>query len=887
MNHAAKQRLAYRQLGMEQLEHRRVLATNLGEITGTVLNDLQNDGNTANDVVQVGLPVSLFRDGNANGTFDGAGTDAQVGATINTDANGVYRFTGLTEGTYFVQITPGSELQVLAGGDLQTVVFDATEAMGVTALTIDDFSTAQTVSVSRLVSDVGTTDNSDADTANANDGGVRDLYVEATTTGNVSLTSQFGGSNVLSLESSSGTEGIARVTWDGTDGDGDAVDPDNLALDFSDSGANFGVLLRVSADNKPDAEITVRLTSGTGNVGEATVSILDQDGLFDGDDDEEIVVPFDDFIENVQGTGVDFDNITAIELELDFRSASVSGLDARVELVGVAGNTVKPADFSVLNRMSLGDRVFGDVNNDGLFSGGELGIEGVTVSLFEDTDSSGDYTDGVDQALALTDTTDANGFYLFEDLVPGDYIVRVDQTNLDSGVLVGLATSTGNDTGGMAPDPDDPGDGAVDLNSDDNGTQIGALGVFSKAITLIGDDEPTNDGDSDANSNLTVDFGFFGYDLTIDKQVSSATTAPDGQLTYTIIVTNNGPSTSGVVSFTDTLPGEVTFSSGSTNVGDNSVTHNAGTVTADLGTLAPDGTATVTIIVDVNNNAVGPLTNQASVSAPGESNLNNNSDDAVTTITPQIDLVLDKSDDDNDQQIAPGSDLVYTIVVDNNGPSTATGVVLTDTLPTGVTFNAAASNPQPTTNSNGVLTYNLADIVSGGDTTILIGVTVDDDFAGTLTNTAVVAANEDETDDTNNDGMAQSVVAVELASIAGNVYVDSDNDGVFDADETPIAGVTITLTGMDFTGGNVMMTTTTAADGSYLFSNLLPGTYRVQETQPAFFGDGQDTAGSEGGDVTDDDIQNIVLQGGDNSVANNFGELAPTLTKRRFLASSL
>lgn len=874
-------------LSFEPLEHRRVLATNLGEITGTVLNDLQNDGNTANDVVQVGVPVSLFRDGNSNGTFDGAGTDAQVGTTINTDGSGQYRFTGLTEGTYFVQIAPGSDLQVLSGGDLQTVSFTALEAMGVTALTIDDFSTAQTVTVSRLVSDTGTTNNSVADAANANSGGVRDLFVEATTTGNVTLTSQFGGANILSLESSSGTEGIARVVWDGTDGDGEAVAPANLTLDFSDSGANFGVLLRVSADNKPDADVIVRLTSGAGNVAEATVDILDQDGLFDGDTDEEIVIPFTSFTENVQGTGVDFSNVTAIEMELDFRSASVSGLDARVELVGVAGNTVRTADFSVLNRMSLGDRVFGDVNNDGLFGGGELGIQGVTLALFEDTDGSGDYTDGVDTALGLTDTTDASGFYLFEDLVPGDYIVRVDQTNLDSGVLAGLASSTGNDISGMAPDPDDPGDGAVDLNNDDNGTQIGTLGVFSKAVTLIGDAEPTNDGDTNDDSNLAVDFGFFGYDLVIDKQVSSATTSPNGQLTYTIVVTNNGPSTSGIVSFTDTLPAEVTFNSGSTNVGDNSVAHSSGTVTADLGTLAPSTSATVTILVDVNTNAVGPLTNQASVSAPGESRTDNNDDDAVTTVTPEIDLNLTKSDDDNDLQIAPGSDLVYTIFIQNSGPSTATGVVLTDTLPSGVAFNSATSSPQPNTNVGGVLTYNLADIAAGGDTTVTIGVTVDANFAGTLTNMAVVDANESESDETNNDGMAQSVVAVETASIAGNVYVDSNNDGVFDAGETPIAGVTIMLTGMDFAGGNVMQTITTDSNGAYLFDNLLPGTYRVQETQPTFFGDGQDTAGSQGGDVSNDDIQNIVLVGGDASVANNFGELPPTLTKRRFLASSL
>ena len=384
----------------ECLEDRRLLATDLGEITGIVLNDLQGDGNSANDVVVAGLPVSLFRDGNANGSFDGAATDPQYGATINTDASGEYRFTGLIEGTYFVRIAPTSGQQVLAGGDLETVTFNATEAMGITALTIDDFSTAQTVTATRLVSDTGTTANSVADGANANAGGVRDLYVEATSVGNVTLTSQFGGGSVLSLESSSGAEGIARVTWDGNDGNGDTVDPDNLNLDFSDGGSNFGVLLRLSADNKPGAEVTVRLTSEAGNAAEATVDILDQDGIFDGDDDEEMVMPFTSFTENVSGSGVDFSNVTAIEFRLDFRDPAINGLDARVELVGVAGNTVKTAGFTVLNRMSLGDQVFADLDNDGVFESGESGIPDVVVALYEDSDSSGDYTNGVDEFLA-------------------------------------------------------------------------------------------------------------------------------------------------------------------------------------------------------------------------------------------------------------------------------------------------------------------------------------------------------------------------------------------------------------------------------------------------------------------------------------------------------
>lgn len=66
-------------------------------------------------------------------------------------------------------------------------------------------------------------------------------------------------------------------------------------------------------------------------------------------------------------------------------------------------------------------------------------------------------------------------------------------------------------------------------------------------------------------------------------------------------------------------------------------------------------------------------------------------------------------------------------------------------------------------------------------------------------------------------------------SISGLVRSDTTNDGTPDL---PIAGVTISL----FDSGNVeVATTTTAADGSYSFTGLKPGSYSVRETQPPGF----------------------------------------------------
>ncbi len=116
------------------------------------------------------------------------------------------------------------------------------------------------------------------------------------------------------------------------------------------------------------------------------------------------------------------------------------------------------------------------------------------------------------------------------------------------------------------------------------------------------------------------------------------------------------------------------------------------------------------------------------------------------------------------------------------------------------------------------------------------------------------------------------------ATISGNVYNDANNDGLF-VGETGVGSVFVTLNGTNDLGAIAPVTIQTAADGSYSFGNLRPGTYTVTEAQPAGFLDGTDTAGAIGGGVavngaTDSDaINSIMLTSGLVSAGNNFGEV--------------
>ena len=115
------------------------------------------------------------------------------------------------------------------------------------------------------------------------------------------------------------------------------------------------------------------------------------------------------------------------------------------------------------------------------------------------------------------------------------------------------------------------------------------------------------------------------------------------------------------------------------------------------------------------------------------------------------------------------------------------------------------------------------------------------------------------------------------ATLSGFVYSDQSNDGVRDTNEQPIPGATVTL----FDGsGDVVATTTSDSNGRYEFTNLLPGEYRIVETQPEGFLDGIDSVGTVRGqqvgrDTGNDELDLITLNQGDVGVEYNFGELLP------------
>ena len=125
-------------------------------------------------------------------------------------------------------------------------------------------------------------------------------------------------------------------------------------------------------------------------------------------------------------------------------------------------------------------------------------------------------------------------------------------------------------------------------------------------------------------------------------------------------------------------------------------------------------------------------------------------------------------------------------------------------------------------------------------------------------------------------------------TVSGSVFLDYNSNAIEDGSEYGISGVAINLSGTDINGAAVSASTTTAADGTFTFTNLPEGTYTLlQPAQPTGTTNGTTTAGTTGGvasnpTATSSQILNLDLTGSNTlSAANLFPEVpgaAPDLT---------
>ena len=275
-----------------------------------------------------------------------------------------------------------------------------------------------------------------------------------------------------------------------------------------------------------------------------------------------------------------------------------------------------------------------------------------------------------------------------------------------------------------------------------------STGSITNSATASSAVSDPNSANNTASAATTVNPA---ANLALTKSDSPDPVLQGSELTYTLGVTNNGPSSASSVVITDTLPSGVTYNSGLASQG--SCVNTSGTVTCSLGTIANGASATATI--KVTPPSTGSITNQASVtSAVSDPVAANNTASAVTTVDPVADLAITKTD--SPDPVSSGQQLTYTLAVHNNGPSGAAGVTVTDTLPAGVTYNSATPSQGSCNLASGTVTCSLGSVANGGNASVSLVVTPT--TSSSLTNTANVSATTADPALVNNSSTATTTV---------------------------------------------------------------------------------------------------------------------------------
>jgi uncharacterized repeat protein (TIGR01451 family) len=200
-------------------------------------------------------------------------------------------------------------------------------------------------------------------------------------------------------------------------------------------------------------------------------------------------------------------------------------------------------------------------------------------------------------------------------------------------------------------------------------------------------------------------------------------------LTYVIGVTNNGPSSAKNTLVTHQLPSSVIFVSATTSQG--TVAQAGGLVTGNLGTLGIGGTATITVVVIPT--VQGTISSTASVtSSQTDPDSSNNNATVLTQVSPATaDLAVGLAAAPN--PVVIGATLTYTVSVTNNGPSDASGVTVTNTLPASLAVLSATVSQGSITTGGGSWTIGTLPSGARATATITAVPTAEGSFVGTST----------------------------------------------------------------------------------------------------------------------------------------------------------
>ncbi len=274
------------------------------------------------------------------------------------------------------------------------------------------------------------------------------------------------------------------------------------------------------------------------------------------------------------------------------------------------------------------------------------------------------------------------------------------------------------------------------------------------------------------NTNQVSDIVIPNADLSITKTSNADHVLVEDPITYTLTVTNHGPSIATDVSLVDTLPPGLTYTGHTPAEYD--CTHD-GSVTFSCNFPVMNPGESVQVTIHMFAPVDGAFTNSATVSSPvGESDLDNNTDSKETIVDPVAALEVAKTH--KPSVIYAGQIILYEITVENSGPDDAEGVILTDDLPPGLDVDWVDPSQGQCT-QDAPVECDLGTITTG--TIVSVDIAARTDAAITLVNTVEVTTITADRDLENNEATdtTQVIPAADLSltKTAEPVFVYTSN----------------------------------------------------------------------------------------------------------------
>lgn len=672
-------------------------------------------------------------------------------ATTKTDAYGYYIFNNLTPGSYSVQFTAPSGMQITAKnqGSVGNTDSDA------------DPSTGNTVQYTLI-------------------GGEKNMTVDCGFYGT-------GGANTVGA--------LGDYVWYDTDKDG------------VQDNTEYGVAgITVTLYNNGGTAIATTSTDNTGYY------------LFTNLTPSNYSVGFSNIPLGYQLTSQDQGG----DDTKDSDANTGTGRTAQVAVSGGAATTTLDAGIfkgAAAGLGSLGNRVWydmpvttGGTNGNGLQDAGELGVAGVTVELLDGSGNSID-PDGAGSLTKTTTLTNALGEYMFTGLNAGSYMVEF--SNLPSGFSL-TSQNAGSD----------------DEIDSDGGTLSGGKSRTGVYTLAQGEDNLTVDLGIKPPANTNSLGNYVWYDTDADGIQDGTEIGVPGAM-VTLYYGSGDKAGCG----TDNLA--TNFSSNSHNSGTLNFNGNwttAGTVNFTGNTmqvLGNSGSSQRLVnlpVYGIDNVNISFTLTPSGISASGETFIVEYTKDGGTN---WVNLATYNGTSANTGAKTFSSSSTADLV-NMNGIRFREGVyangdyVAVSNLD--ISFSENCAPVTTTTNMNGE--YLFAGLTDGtysvGFSNIPAGFNFTtksstNDATGSDANILGLTPTVTLGSGNRNDRSLDAGLVSTRAALGNYVWHDINKDGDQDANEPPIAGVTVTL----YQGSNTIATAITNEDGLYLFPNLNAGSYEV------------------------------------------------------------